>query len=169
MAEGTMTLRLLFALMLTASLPTLALAQDATDDQAQPAQGSAPAPADPITAILGLWHVDHVEGSAANDAMSGSILGIERAAVASLTGGTCVNPNLSVVPTEAAATAATPPLTETVGIECLGQRLATATWDPSEPDTIRWVEPDLQAVLHRVTSAGAPNPETDDSGDGGAQ
>jgi hypothetical protein len=176
MVEASMTLRLLFALLLTAMLPSLALAQDDTQnqtdtEQAQPqADDAAPAePADPIDAVQGLWHVDQAQGSAANDTMTGGILKIDRQSITSLTGGTCANPTFSVVPGDADAVApdAAGPagLPEVVGIECLGQLLAAATWNPAEPDTVGWMEPNLDVVLHRVkTPATAQQPASTDSG-----
>jgi hypothetical protein len=174
MAEALMTaLRLLLSCMLMAALPALAFAQDATD-QAQPAQdddqtqpqpdGASAAAADPIEALQGLWHVDHAEGSAASEAMTGSILKVDRQAIASLAGGTCSSPGFTPTPD------ATDPKQAGVDITCLGQVLASARWNTDDPDTVDWSEPGLEVVLHRVTSAAAPQPATDDgSGDGDAQ
>jgi hypothetical protein len=183
MAEGSMiALRLLFALMLVAALPSLAVAQDATGDQnqgsdqsqpdqTQPDQGddqeqaqpqqepaSAPAPADPVEALQGLWHVDHAEGSAANDAMVGGILKIDRQAIASLSGGTCASPSFAPNPDAA------DPKQAGVDITCLGQTFASAYRNTDDPNTVNWSEPNLAVVLHRVTSAAAQKP-ADDSGD----
>jgi hypothetical protein len=174
-----MALRLLTALLLTVALPSLAIAQDATDDQsgdqtdttdkAQPAQGDdqaqpqpeeadAPAPTDPAEALQGLWHVDHAEGSAANDTMVGGILKVDRQAIASLSGGTCASPSFT------AATDAADPKQVGVDITCLGQVLASARWNSDDPDTVDWSEPDLEIVLHRVKSAAAADKPADASG-----
>jgi hypothetical protein len=193
MAEGSMTVsRLLFALMLSAALPSLALAQDAGQDQGQdgdqaqpdqaqpdqsqsdqdqsgqqPApeqqdQANAPAPADPVATLQGLWHVDHAEGSAANDTMTGSILKIDRQAIASLSGGTCSSPSFSP------GTDAADPKQMAVDITCLGQAFASAHWNSDDPNTVDWSEPGLDITLHRVTSA-AQQPADDNAGAGDAQ
>jgi hypothetical protein len=169
MAEASMTaLRLLFALMLTATLPSLAMAQDQSDEQSEgdqtpPQQASAPAPSDPVDALQGLWHVDRAEGSAANEAMTGGILKIDRQAIASFAGGTCSSPGFTPTPDPA------DPKQAGVDITCLGQVLASARWNTDDPDTVDWSEPGLEVVLHRVTSATAPQPATDDSSGGDAQ
>lgn len=157
-------LRLLFALALTATLPSLAMAQDQSDEQtegAPPQQASAPAPSNPVDALQGLWHVDRAEGSAASDAMTGGILKVDRQAIASLAGGTCSSPGFTPTPD------ATDPKQAGVDITCLGQVLASARWNTDDPDTVDWSEPGLEVVLHRVTSAAAPQPAADDSGGGG--
>jgi len=159
------TLRFLFALVLAIALPSLAVAQDATQDQsqdqAQPQQddASAPAVADPIDALQGLWHVDRAEGSAANDAMTGGVLKIDRQAIASLSGGTCSSPSL--VPAPGAAD----PKQVGVEITCLGVAFASAHWNNDDPNTVDWSEPNLEVVLHRVTSATAQKPADDSGGD----
>jgi hypothetical protein len=172
MAEGSMiTLRLFFALLLAAVLPTLAFAQDATDqpqdsDQAQPQTDAAspPVPADPVEALQGLWHVDHADGSAANDTMTGSILKIDRQAIASLSGGTCSSPGFAPTPNAA------DPKQVGVDITCLGQVLASARWNTDDPDTVDWSEPSLEIVLHRVKSAtSAAKPADENSGGDDAQ
>ncbi|HVZ01337.1 MAG TPA: hypothetical protein VHA35_17645 [Dongiaceae bacterium] len=163
-------LRLLFALMLTAAVPSLAGAQDAADqadgDQAPPQQqdaASAPAPADPVEALQGLWHVDRAEGGAASETMVGGILKIDRQAVASLSGGTCSSPGF------AAAPGSTDPEQVGVDITCLGWVLASARWSRDDPDEVSWSEPDLDVVLHRVKSAAtAQQPADDGVGDDGA-
>ena len=156
---------LLTAVAIALGVPCLALAQDEGADEEQPAaqpqdegQGqpqdpsqdpaaTAPAedaaPTDPVTSLQGLWRVDRVEGEAAGSgAFMGKVMRIERAAVASLTGGTCTNPGFAASG-DATAT--------TVEISCLGQVLATAAWNPAAPDEVAWAEPKLQAVLHRIT------------------
>jgi hypothetical protein len=177
MAERSMiALRLLFALVLAAVLSSAAAAQDATQDgsqdsepaqpaqgQAQPDQANAPVPADPVEVLHGLWHVDHAEGGAANDAMTGGILKIDRQAIASLSGGTCSSPGFAPSPDTG------DPKQVGVDITCLGQLFASARWNTDDPDTVDWSEPDLEIVLHRVTSAAAQKPATGDSGDGDAQ
>jgi hypothetical protein len=170
-----MTLRLLFALVLAAALPSLARAQDDTQnqtdtEQAQPqADEAAPAePADPIEAVQGLWHVDQVEGSAANETTTGSILKVDRQAIASLSGGTCASPGFTAAPD------AVDPKQVGVDITCLGQVLASARWNTDDPDTVIWSEPNLDIVLHRVkTATTAQKPASndgdstnDDSGEG---
>jgi len=174
-------LRLFFAWTLMALLPSLAFAQDATQDQtqggdqAQPEQdadqlqpqqdeANTPAPADPIVALQGLWHVDRVDGSAANETMAGGILKVDRQAIASLSGGTCSGPGFTAAPDAA------DPKQVGVDITCLGQVLASARWNTDDPDTVDWREPNLEIVLHRVKSATtAEKPASDDSGDGDAQ
>jgi len=153
--------RLLFALMLMAVLPSFAFAQDATQDQgedagqAQPDQGdaetqteaAAPTPSDPVDMLQGLWHVDHAEGGAATDTMTGGILKIDRQAISSLSGGTCSSPTFAPAPSEA------DPKQAGVDITCLGQVFASAYWNTDDPNTVNWTEPNLAIVLHRVTSA----------------
>lgn len=165
-------LRLFLALMLAAALPSLAVAQEATDDQSQdgdqtqsqPTPDAAAVPSDPIEALQGLWHVDRAEGSAANETMTGGILKIDRQAISSLSGGTCASPTFISKPD------ATDPKQAGVDIGCLGQAFAVARWNTDDPDTVAWSEPDLEVVLHRVKSATATEkPATDDSGDGDAQ
>jgi len=180
-------LRLLFALVLTAAAPSFAVAQDATPDQSQstdqlqdpsfdpsetnggdpiPALDNA-APADPVEALQGLWHVDRAEGSAANDAMTGGILKIDRQAIASLTGGTCSSPEFATQPNESEA-AGSHANGHSVDIICLGQTLAWTSWNSDDPDTVQWNEPNLQVILHRVSTATTPKP-ADDGSDGDAQ
>ena len=172
-------LRLLFALMLTAALPSLAAAQDDTQDQSQSGDQARPAPegdqsqpqqdeattpvsADPVETLQGLWHVDHAEGSAANETMVGGILKIDRQAVASLSGGTCSSPGF------AAEQGTVDPKQVGVDITCLGQVLASARWSSDDPDTVNWNEPDLEVGLHRVKSATtAEKPADDNSGNQG--
>lgn len=133
-----------FALMLTVALPSAAFAQG---------QGG-----DPVDALQGLWHVDHVEGSAANDAMSGSVLKIDRQAIASLSGGTCSSPSFTPAPGLA------DPKQAGIDITCLGQPFASAHWNTDDLDTVDWSEPNLDVVLHRVKSATtAEKPATDDN------
>src|SRR5581483_8643905 len=120
----------LFALVLTVALPSVAFAQD---------QGG-----DPGEVLQGLWHVDHVEGSAANDTMSGSILKIDRQAIASLSGGTCSSPSFAPAPAQA------DPKQAGIDITCLGQAFASAHWNTDDLDTVDWSEPNLDVVLHRV-------------------
>jgi len=164
-----MTLRLVFALMLAVSLPSLAVAQDATDgqtqegDQAQPqpAPDAADAPSDPVEALQGFWHVDHVEGSAANEAMTGSVLKIDRQAISSLASGTCSSPTFVAKPDAA------DPKQTGVDIGCLGQGLAVARWNTDDPDTVAWSEPDLEVVLHRVKSATATDKPADTNSSSG--
>lgn len=160
-------LRLVFALMLASSLPSLASAQDATDgqsqegDQAQPQpapDATAAPPTDPVETLQGLWHVDRAEGSAANETMRGSILKIDRQAISSLSGGTCSSPTF--IPNPDAAD----PKQAGVDIGCLGQALAVARWNTDDPDTVAWSEPDLEVVLHRVKSATAAEQPADNGG-----
>lgn len=168
-------LRLLFALTLTAALPSLAFAQDDTQaqtqssDQAQPAPAgdqsqpqqdevTTPVSADPVETLQGLWHVDHAEGRAANETMVGGILKIDRQAVASLSSGTCSSPGF------AAEKGTDDPKQVGVDITCLGQVLASARWSSEDPDTVNWNEPDLEVVLHRVKTPTTAQKPTDDNG-----
>jgi hypothetical protein len=168
MVEASMTLRLLFALALTATLPSLALAQDDAQadggDQAQPARDAAatPEPVDPVDAVQGLWHVDQVEGSAANETMTGGILKVDRQAISSLSGGTCSNPGFT------ASSDAADPKQVGVDITCLGQVLASARWNTDDPDTVDWSEPDLDVVLHRVKVATTAQQPASDEDKGGS-
>lgn len=172
------TLRLLFALLLVSAAPSLARAQDATQDQGddaeqtQPDQGSdqqspadqsgdaqsetgaqpqppAPGAADPVDVLQGLWHVDRAEGSAANDTMKGGILKIDRQAISSLSGGTCSSPSFAAAPGQS------DPKQIGIDITCLGQTFASAYWNSDDPNTVNWTEPNLAVVLHRVTSSAA--------------
>jgi hypothetical protein len=170
--------------MLATALPSFAFAQDATQDQgqsdqSQPDQGqsdqspsddgdaqsapqpdpsTAPAPVDPVEGLQGLWHVDHAEGAAANDTMTGSILKIDRQAITSLSAGTCSGPSFAPSP------AAGDPKQAGVDITCLGQAFASARWNTDDPDTVDWSEPDLDITLHRVTAA-VQKPAADGGGD----
>ncbi len=170
---------LLFALMLMAMLPSMAVAQDATDqtqdsDQTQPAQGDDQAqpqqdeantqqPADPVEALQGLWHIDRTDGSAANEAMVGNILKVDRQAITTLSGGTCSSPGLTPVSDTA------DPKQVGVDITCLGQVLASARWNGDDPDTVDWSEPNLEIVLHRAKGATTAEKPADDSGEDDAQ
>jgi len=121
-------LRIAAVLLLAFAAPGIAVAQD------QPA-------VDPATALTGLWRVDKVEGDYDTAAaLIGRVMRIDRDAVASLTGGTCSNPGF-----------APDPAVGGIAVTCLGQRLATADWQAGEPDTLQWAEPNVQAVLHRIS------------------
>jgi len=160
MAEGKMiALRWMLALMLVAA-PSMAMAQDASDDQGdqtETVQGDPPAvqgevpPMDPVEALQGLWHVDRAEGSAADDTMVGGILKIEPQAIASLSGGTCSSPSFTAVPSTVDSNEIG------VDITCLGQPLASARWG-ADSDTVNWSEPNLDVVLHRVKTAAEQEP-----------
>lgn len=141
--------RLFFAVMLTAALPILAQAQDAP-------------PADPMQVVQGIWRVDRVEGNAATDAVMGSIIKVERQAIASFANGTCSSPGFT--PTRDPSD----PKQQGVDITCLGQVMVAARWNTDDPGTMAWSERDLELTLHRVTSASAPQPaQTDQSPQGG--
>lgn len=120
--------------------PAIALAQD-----------------DPVTALEGLWRVDQAEVGTAEDPAIGKVIRIDRAAVASLSGGTCANPSF---------VASGPADAQKVVIQCLGQTLATAELSAATPDTIKWTEPNIDIVLHRITNA-AVAPATAGSNDTG--
>ena len=123
MAKRTLTL---CALLSAVAIPGSALAQD-----------------DPVTALEGLWRIDQAEVGTAEDSAIGKVIRIDRAAVASLSGGTCANPTF-------VATGG-----QTIEIRCLGQVLATAEVDGATPDTVKWTEPNIDVVLHRIADANA--------------
>jgi len=118
------------------------------------------AKSDPVESLMGLWRVDHADGSdPVTAALMGKMMRIGRDAVASFTGGTCTNP--SFAPGDGGK----------VAIACVGQVLATAQLDTAQPDTLNWSEGSTQLVLHRVaTAAGADQPtDQNDVGQGGDQ
>jgi hypothetical protein len=132
MAKVMRLVLMICALMLTAP----AFAQD----QVGP-QDLTRTTADPVEKLVGLWMVDKLEG-AAPAGLAGRVLRIDRQSVASLTLGTCTNPSFD----------------EKLGsitVNCVGQKLASATWDPQEPGTMRWSEGGFQAMLHRLSGTEA--------------
>jgi hypothetical protein len=145
MAQRTVT-RLLLGGLLLASVPGLAWAQqevgpkDLTRDTA-----------DPVDRLVGLWHVDKIEGAAPSGVVSGGVLRIDRQTVATLTLGTCSNPSFD----EALGA---------ITVTCLGQKLASAEWNPERPGSLRWSEGDLHAQLSRISGTEAidsPPPAAD--------
>ena len=154
-----MAIRLLSVLLLAVATPGLAAAQDqSTDGTAQPDAENAPA--DPIESLQGIWRIDHVEGKGAADSMMGSLLPIDRQAIATLSGGTCTGPGFSAAKDPSAADQVR------VDVTCLGQVLASATWSTFDPNSVAWVEPDAQVVLHRVAEASTTQPAASDATSG---
>src|SRR5262249_15120223 len=101
---------------------------------ANPAPSAPQQPADAVAALQGLWRVDKVDGSAASDSLMGRMFRIDSAAIASMTAGTCSNPGFTAAPDPTDANK------QTVTITCVGQTLATAAWDATDPDTVNWSE-----------------------------
>jgi hypothetical protein len=123
MAKRTLILGAFFSAVV---LPGIAWAQD-----------------DPATKLEGLWRIDQAEVGTAEDPAIGKVIRIDRAAVASLSGGTCANPTFVATGVQ------------TIEIRCLGQVLATAEVDGATPDTVKWTEPNIDVVLHRIVDANA--------------
>jgi hypothetical protein len=171
MVDWTMMLSRIALLVVLAAMPSIAHAQDQSQDD--PSQGSGQGqdanqvpstpqrPADPVAALQGLWRVDKIDGSAGNDSLMGRMFRIDSAAIASMTAGTCSNPGFT------AAADPTDPNKQTVTVTCVGQTFATAAWDATDPDTVNWSEPNLQVVLHRVASAATLKPAADGGADSG--
>jgi len=110
-------------------------------------------PVDPVESLMGLWRVDHADGSdPTTAALMGKMMRIDRNAVASFTGGTCTNPSF------------TPGDGGKIAIACVGQVLATAQLDTAQPDTLNWSEGNAQLVLHRVAT-NADQPAGQNGGD----
>jgi len=112
--------------------------------------------ADPVDKLVGLWRVDRIDLDAPSDWLRGRVLRIDRQSVATLTLGTCTNPSFD----------------EKLGsitIACVGQKLASAAWDPQAPGTIQWSEGNFQAVLRRISGTEAvdsPPPAEDQAPEG---
>jgi hypothetical protein len=137
MARPTLTL-LIAAAGLVAS-PCLALAQEATT--AGP-KDLTRATMDPVDKLVGLWQVDKVDGATRSDALQGSVLQIDRQAVTTLESGTCTNPRFIEQ-------------LGAINVECLGQGLASASWDPQNPGRLQWSEGGLTAALRRISGTEA--------------
>jgi len=124
-------------LLVLLGAPTLALAQEEVGPQDLNRTTM-----DPVEKLVGVWRVDQVSGDAASHALKGRVLRIDRQSVATLTLGTCTNPSFA----------------EQLGsitVACVGQNLATASWNPQEPGALQWTEGGVQAVLHRLSGTEA--------------
>ena len=146
-----MARRLTKVCLVGTALMTLAAAAFAQDQSQNPF--TKPGPADPVSSVMGLWRVDHADGSdPTTAALMGKMMRIDRNAVTSFTGGTCSNPSF------------TPGDGGKVAIGCVGQVLATAQLDTAQPDTLNWSEGSTQLVLHRVVT-NADQPVDQNAGD----
>jgi len=135
----------LLSLIVIASTARAVLAQDQApevDAKTVGPQDLSRANADPIGKLEGLWQVDRVDGRAPSDTLRGRVLRIDRQSVTTLTLGTCINPSFAEQ-------------LGSISVACLGQTLASASWDPGKPGTIQWSEGDLRAVLHRLSGTEA--------------
>jgi hypothetical protein len=137
MAQRVTRFGFLIGVLLLVGTPCLAVAQDTVgpDDLTRTTL-------DPVEKLVGVWRVDRIDGSAPSDALQGRVLRIDRQSAATLTLGTCSNPSFA----------------EQLGsitVVCLGQTLATATWNPQEPGRLLWSEGGFQAVLHRISGTEA--------------
>jgi hypothetical protein len=147
MAQRTVT-RLLLGGLLLAGVPCLAWAQQAVGPKDLTRDTR-----DPVDRLVGLWHVDKIEGTAPSGVVSGGVLRIDRQTVATLTLGTCSNPGFD----EALGA---------ITVTCLGQKLALAEWNPERPGSLRWSEGDLHAQLRRISGTEAidsPPPAAEDA------
>jgi hypothetical protein len=134
MARQTLTLRCLvcaFAVM----APGLAFAQETTTAGPKDLTRST---MDPVDKIVGMWQVGKVDGATTSDTLEGGVLQIDRQAVTTLESGTCTNPRFIEQ-------------LGTINIECLGQGLASASWDPQAPGKLQWSEGGLTAALRRIS------------------
>ena len=132
-------LRFILGGMALLALPCLAAAQEAKTAGPQDLSRAA---ADPIDKITGVWRVDRLDGTVPSDTLQGSVLKVDRQSVTTLISGSCTNPSFA----------------EQLGsitITCLGQALATASWDPQEPGKLQWSEGSLAAVLSRISGTEA--------------
>jgi hypothetical protein len=131
-----------------------ALAQD----QSAPSPVN-PAPVDPAAALSGVWRVDRVEGDYDTAAaLIGRVLRIDRNSAATLASGTCGNPSFAIEQATGA-----------IAVTCLGAILARAEPDAVDATTVKWAEPNVQAVLHRISAATTESAAGDaDSGAGDA-
>src|SRR6201996_5066188 len=106
MVDRTMMLSRIAVFLLLATVPSIAHAQDQSQDNQQqtdqsqgqdanPAPSTPQQPVDAVAAMQGLWRVDKVDGSAASDGLMGRMFRIDTAAIASMDSGTCSNPSLT--------------------------------------------------------------------------
>ena len=145
MAQRTVIRFLIGALLLA---PCVASAQDQVGPQDLTRNTN-----DPVDRLVGLWRVDHVEGAASANVTTGQVLRIDRQSVATLTQGTCSNPSFDE---ELGA----------ITVACLGQKLASAAWNPEQPGSLRWSEGNLHAALSRISGTEAidsPPPAAEDA------
>ncbi len=139
-------MRLLLGALLFMGAPGLAPAQDEVGPKDLTRSTS-----DPVEKLVGLWRVETIEGAAPANVVSGQVLKIDRQSVATFTLGTCSNPSFD----------------EQLGsitVSCLGQKLASAAWDPQAPGRLQWSEGNIQAVLSRISGTealDAPPPAAD--------
>jgi hypothetical protein len=153
MAQRTVT-RLLLGAIILAGAPCVAPAQEQVGPQDLTRNTT-----DPVDRLVGLWHVDKIEGAAPANIAAGQVLRIDRQSVATLTLGTCSNPSFD----EALGV---------ITVTCLGQNLASAAWNPEQPGSLRWSEGDLRAMLSRISGTEAidsPPPAAEGAAPGDAE
>jgi len=152
MARPRLTsLRFIIAAMALVGAPGLAAAQETAGPQ-----DLTRSTMDPIDKLVGVWRVDRVEGSTTSDNLQGSVLKIDRQSAATLTGGTCSNPSFAEQ-------------LGSISVTCLGQLLATASWDPQEPGTLQWSEGGVKAVLRRISGTEALQSPPAEAGEGSSE
>lgn len=135
MAREKLTLRGLVVVLGLLAAPCLALAQEMTTAGPKDLTRSA---MDPVDKITGMWQVDKVDGSTSSDTLVGTALKIDRQSVTTLESGSCTNPSFVEQ-------------LGTIAIACVGQGLATASFDPQSPGKLQWTEGGLSASLHRIS------------------
>jgi hypothetical protein len=101
------------------------------------------AAADPADSLAGLWRTERAVGAAAASAPAGKLMRINRSAITGFTTGACTNPTFASAKTQN---------TITVTVTCLGQKFATAEWQPKDPDLVMWEEANMTVSLRRVAT-----------------